>query len=528
MAVVDTCLPARSIPHQLGWAAFFALLALLVAAAYPSLLWMLEHEWFGSEEYSHGVLIPLLAAYFVRQRADAFALPGRGHAFGVAFVALGMAAVLIGNLSTIHTVTQYGFLIGVFGIVAATFGIDVLRRLTLPLLVLVFMIPLPSFLYQPLSGELQLVSSQLGVALIRAFGISVLLHGNVIDLGTYQLQVLEACNGLRYLFPLASLGYLFGYLYRGPTWQRVVLVAASVPITIGLNSFRIAVIGVTVEHWGTAAAEGFLHQFEGWAVFMVCVLCLLLVAKALARMRGYRGPLPGAFDTTLPTPPPQFRHPAIGAPWAVAAAMGLIALTIVLTQTRLHGETTVRLDRRSYAEFPLDLGGTWSGRREVLEQRYLDALQLDDYVMANYSSAASTPPVNFYSAFYASQLAGRSAHSPRSCLPGDGWQIMQLDTVELRDPVSGRPVPVNRVVIGRGHDTQLVYYWFEQRGRVVADEYLVKWYILVDALRSRRTDGALVRLITPVDPRHGIGAADAALGDVFARVKDRLPPFVPG
>jgi EpsI family protein len=136
--------------------------------------------------------------------------------------------------------------------------------------------------------------------------------------------------------------------------------------------------------------------------------------------------------------------------------------------------------------------------------------------------------VNFYSAFYASQLAGRSAHSPRSCLPGDGWQIMQLDTVELRDPVSGRPVPVNRVVIGRGHDTQLVYYWFEQRGRVVADEYLVKWYILVDALRSRRTDGALVRLITPVDPRHGIGAADAALGDVFARVKDRLPPFVPG
>src|SRR5215470_6589998 len=163
------------IRRRSGWTAFAVLVLLLVAAAYPSLAWMVTHEWFGTQEYSHAVWMPLIAAYLVRQRADAFELPARGHSVGVAIVAIGCITVLIGSLSTIHTVSQYGFLIGVFGAVAVTFGIDVWRRLALPLLVLVFMIPLPNFLYQPLSAQLQLYSSELGVMFIRAFGISVLL-----------------------------------------------------------------------------------------------------------------------------------------------------------------------------------------------------------------------------------------------------------------------------------------------------------------------------------------------------------------
>ena len=147
--------------------------------------------------------------------------------------------------------------------------------------------------------------------------------------------------------------------------------------------------------------------------------------------------------------------------------------------------------------------------------------------MADFSNDAGAH-VNLYSAYYASQLAGRSAHSPRSCLPGDGWRITDLATIELADPVSSRPVPVNRAVIARGNDTQVVYYWFEQRGRTLANEYLVKWYLLVDALNSSRSDGALVRLIAPVTPNGGVDGADGTLRDFFARTKTRLPQFIPG
>jgi len=122
MQVADAYHSASSTQPRHGWIAFAVLLLLLGAAAYPSLQWMVVNEWFGAEEYSHAVLIPLIAAYLVRQRADAFvAAPATGHLLGVALLALGCATILIGNLSTIHAVAQYGFLIGVFGVFGATF-----------------------------------------------------------------------------------------------------------------------------------------------------------------------------------------------------------------------------------------------------------------------------------------------------------------------------------------------------------------------------------------------------------------------
>ncbi|NJN52785.1 MAG: EpsI family protein [Gammaproteobacteria bacterium] len=172
----------------------------------------------------------------------------------------------------------------------------------------------------------------------------------------------------------------------------------------------------------------------------------------------------------------------------------------------------------------LDQG--WTGQSEPIEEIYLESLNLDDYVMADFRRAGSAR-VNFYTAFYASQLAGKSAHSPRSCLPGGGWELTELETMSLPDPRTGAPVPINRALIQRGTASQLVYYWFEQRGRVLANEYLVKWYIFIDALQRSRTDGALVRLVVPITPPGGVVEADAALTEFFGQVKTRLHRYVP-
>ena len=150
-----------------------------------------------------------------------------------------------------------------------------------PLLFLLFMIPLPNFLYNNLSAQLQLLSSELGVAVIRLFDIGVYLEGNVIDLGTYKLQVVEACSGLRYLFPLTSLAFLMAYLFKAAAWKRIVIFLSSIPITLLINSFRIGVIGVLVEYWGPGQAEGFLHDFEGWVVFMSSLGVLLSAHQSI-------------------------------------------------------------------------------------------------------------------------------------------------------------------------------------------------------------------------------------------------------
>src|SRR5262249_53361207 len=149
-------------------------------------------------------------------------------------------------------------------IVLAAGGYSLLRVTIVPIAFLLFAIPLPYFIDAKLTLQLQLISSQLGAFVIRQFGIPVFLEGNVIDLGNYKVLVVEACSGLRYLFPLLSLSFLAAYLFRAAMWQRAIVFLSAIPITVLMNSARIGMIGVTMDRWGPKMADGVLHYFEGW------------------------------------------------------------------------------------------------------------------------------------------------------------------------------------------------------------------------------------------------------------------------
>ena len=177
---------------------------------------------------------------------------------------------LVGELSAIWILSQVGFVITLMGIVLAVGGYSLLRVAFIPLAYLLFAIPLPYFIDAALTLKLQLISSELGVLVIRLFQIPVYLDGNLIDMGTYKLQVVEACSGLRYLYPLLSLSFLAAYLFHGKLWQRALIFLSGIPIAIGMNGFRIGLVGVLVDRWGTQMAEGVLHFFEGWVIFLAC------------------------------------------------------------------------------------------------------------------------------------------------------------------------------------------------------------------------------------------------------------------
>ena len=202
---------------------FFSKEFLLALLALGLLGWLcldglsLMVDWWDREEYSHGFLIPVVAVYLVWQKRFSLAQHAEnGSYWGIVCLFLAIFAWLLGELSAIYTIIQYAFFIGVFAISLLWVGLRGTRVIFAALFYLIFMIPLPNFIFFNLSQELQLISSSLGVAVVRLFDISVFLEGNVIDLGSYQLQVVEACNGLRYLFPLMSFGYLIAYIYRGP------------------------------------------------------------------------------------------------------------------------------------------------------------------------------------------------------------------------------------------------------------------------------------------------------------------------
>lgn len=485
--------------------------------------------WFGREEYSHGVLIPFISAYLVWTilRCGPRATDGQGRSIGVLLVMLGIAGYYVGELSGLFTIIQYAFLTTLYGLVACVVGWARFKAIVVPLLILLFMIPLPEFLFNNLSAKLQLLSSEIGVAVIRAAGISVFLEGNVIDLGDFKLQVVEACNGLRYLFPLMTLGFIVAYLYRAAFWKRALVFLSTIPITVLMNSFRIGVIGVMVDRWGQSMAEGFLHDFEGWVIFMACFAVLFLEMWLLMRITGDRRPLSAIFGLDVPTAPSRptapVQIPRTPAPlYASIAILGLATLAA----TAMPRRAELPQARKDFSEFPMAVS-EWKGRPEVMEQVYVDALKFTDYSLANYADDTGHA-VNFYAAYYASQRKGESVHSPRSCLPGGGWEIESITQRNIDGvTVSGVPLRVNRVLISYGDQKQIVYYWFQQRGRVITNEYLVKWDMLVDAITRNRTDGALVRLVMPMRDGQDVAELDSALARFSAAIAPVLPQFIP-
>src|SRR6266404_4594015 len=357
---------------------------------------------FLTPEYSHGIIIPFVAVFLVWQRRDQIErMPFTGSWAGLLLVLLGAALGALGKLSALFTIEQYSVLIALYGMVLALTGARVFRLLWVPLLVLVFTVPLPQFLYQDFSAQLQLLSSQIGVWFMRLVGIGVYLEGNVIDLGNYQLQVAEACSGLRYLFPLMTIGFLIAYFFKAAFWKRALLFISSIPITILMNSFRIGTIGVMVDHWGVQVAEGFLHEFQGWVVFMASGAIMVLEMMLLARVGAGRRPWRELFGLEFPAPTPK-TPPAVLRPVPISLYASVVVLGVVATLSLSLPERAESIPpRKSFADYPTTLG-PWTGRRETLETVYLDQLRLDDYLLANFVRGQG-PPINYYIAWYASQ-----------------------------------------------------------------------------------------------------------------------------
>jgi len=513
--------PSRAIYTSL--LVFISVLISLIAFSEPLL--ELVRRWRTQEEYSHGFLIPVIVAWLLWTRREALlASIGRPSWTGPVLILLAAAMHIIGKLSALYMLSQVGFIVALIGIVLGLGGYSLLNVTFVPIIFLVFAIPLPYFIDAVLSYRLQIISSELGTFFIRLLQIPVYLEGNVIDLGVYKLQVVEACSGLRYLYPLMSLGFLVAYLFQAPLWQRALVFLSTIPITIVMNSLRIGLVGVLVNYWGPQDADGFLHLFEGWIIFIACAAVLVAEMTLLARLGSGRGffevfyapkvvaSIPRGQDAQLLS-----RAPLVSC-FLLLCAAGL-ATFFVSARHEIHPE------RSLFAAFPATLG-EWRGRPSSLGTDVEQGLGLTDYILSDYARP-DRRQVNLYVAYYASQRTGLSPHSPSVCIPGNGWQISNLERTNYSNSDLSVSLPLNRVVIARGLDKQLVYYWFEERGMKIANEYLSKLYLLKDAILENRTDGALVRLTTPLYPGESESDADKRLQEFMQAVVPNLAGYLP-
>jgi exosortase D (VPLPA-CTERM-specific) len=520
----------------LSWTVVAALLPMVLLSLFGWGIAGVVDAW-GEPEYSHGWLIPIITLFCLWQRRQRILQDhAAGTWRGTALVAAGLALLVLAWMALMQMPQAVAFIVVLAGLGLAGLGARSMRLVWLPLAFLLFALPVPGTAYLVLSTQLQHLSSQIGAWMLQALGVSVFLDGNVIDLGTFKLQVAEACSGLRYLFPLAAFGFLCAWLYRAPLWARALVFLATIPITVLTNSARIALTGVLMEYGSQELAEGFLHLFEGWIIFLVALALLFGLMWGLAKLRD-----PGArvadlldFDRMAGdvapkaagelragSPQPATRGP--GAPLLVSVAL----LVLVLPVQWWVAERTEQVpDRPGLVTFPLHLGD-WTGQFAAVDGDTLAVLQADDYLLADYAGAGGGGAINLWVAYYGSQIEQGRIHSPKECLPGAGWEFTRIEAVPSpAADASGRAFVINRALISKGSERMLMYYWYEQRGTRYTDEMWTKISILRDAFVSRRSDGALVRLLTPIRADELEQDAAGRLDGFFRAMYPALEPHV--
>lgn len=207
-----------------------------------------------------------------------------------------------------------------------------------------------------------------------------------------------------------------------------------------------------------------------------------------------------------------------------AAAAVLLLTAALFLQARDHNEVIPQ--RQPLQSFPHQLA-TWTSTDIEIPRDQLEVLGAGDFLLRVYrNQALSEPYVDLFIAYFPSQRAGDTIHSPKNCLPGAGWSPVDSRRITLSLP-GHKPFPANRYVIARGPDRQLVLYWYWAHDRAVASEYWAKFYLVTDSMRMNRSDGSMIRVTTPIIPGESANQAQQRLLTFAGNVVPLLDSYVP-
>ena len=257
-------------------------LLVLVGWLYFSILGRLAQQWTHDPNFSHGFFVPAFSLFVLwQERGRLSALPVKPSWTGLPIVLLALCVLMLGNLGAELFLSRTSLLVLMAGLVIFFLGWQYFRAVLFPWAFLLLMIPIPSILFNQITFPLQLLASKVASDVLPLAGVPVLREGNVIGLPLMQLEVAEACSGIRSLLSLATLTIIYGYLMESRIWIRVLLAIASVPIAVAANSFRIVGTGLLVQYWDPEKAEGFFHLFSGWLIFVMSLAMLFALHKLL-------------------------------------------------------------------------------------------------------------------------------------------------------------------------------------------------------------------------------------------------------
>ena len=259
------------------------ILAVGTAIVYWQVLQELSSDWWTNPDYSHGLVLPFVAFYLIWRRKEAYdQQPIAPSNFGLLVMVGGLGLLFLGELGAEYFITRVSLLVLLCGLILFFLGWGHLRIAAFPIAILLLAIPLPAVIFYQITFPLQLLASGLAAFLLEVSRVPVLREGNLIVLPNITLEVVEACSGIRSLFTLLTLTILYGYFLEKKMAIRFILIGLTVPLALFCNGLRIMGTGVLTQYVDPEAAENFFHLFSGWLIFLVALVSLLLIHRALA------------------------------------------------------------------------------------------------------------------------------------------------------------------------------------------------------------------------------------------------------
>jgi exosortase D (VPLPA-CTERM-specific) len=488
------------------------ILSLAFLFCYSQTLSGLFYLWLNDGEYSYAFAIPFVTGYLIWKSKPVLSTTRiRPNWLGGVFFFILLIISLYGILGSSPSAVRPALPLILLAIILFCYGTEVFKVLAFPLSLLIFMIPLPTVFQTRIGVPLQAVSTGLGEFILRLLGVSVFVEGNIIDLGIIQLQVVEACSGLRYILPLLALGVVFVYIFEHIRWKQIVLVLSTIPIAILSNALRIAITGYLAQNYSLELAEGFFHGFSGWLIFILALFMMIIFYLILRTLfpnnPGKKGSLlrlEGQLSVSKP------RHHIV----TVFIASGFLFVVGALSYATT-ALPHVRI-QNGFTGFPLKING-WQGRVETIDTKIIQLSGAEDAFNGIYRSQTGDV-VSLYIGYRGSPFVESENffHSPSVCLPSLGWVTLAISNHEISGIPEFNKIVVRKMLIEKMGYRQLVYYWFQTKNRVSSNVNLNRLHLMYHALRKDVTHDLFIRPMTPLKPMETVKDAGDRL-DQFVR-----------
>ena len=282
-----------------GWQGLL-LTAVLLYLYFP-VLKLLSWQWYNDADYSHGFLVPVLSAYLIWAKREKIGqAPRNPSVWGLVIVFVSLAMLFVGSLGAELSLARLSFVGCICGMVVYFAGSKVLRAMAFPIAFLLFAIPMPTVIYNEIVFPLQFIASKFATRTLEVLNLfPIMREGNVLILPGMRLEVVEACSGIRSLMSLLALAAGYGYVVERSVAVRWFMVIAMVPLAIISNGLRIMITAIMAHYIGPKAAEGFMHEFSGWVIFVVATVLFLLLHSFVTYIRKRMGWYQGAGNLDL-------------------------------------------------------------------------------------------------------------------------------------------------------------------------------------------------------------------------------------